>query len=168
MSLEYRNMYPDLISTKKITSKEMREYCQRPGEVDNEGNIVYFTQQNHKNECDVNNIIKKYDKTGLILHVSKIEAQFGDLTGFDFKQSLDMINNASTMFMELPSNIRKHFNNSPIDFLDFMDNPDNREEAIKLGLIKGEWTPETDGLGEHITDDSQRKTNKPETEPAPE
>jgi len=31
-----------------------------------------------------------------------------------------------------------------------MEHEENREEAIKLGLINSNWTDETDGLGEHV------------------
>jgi len=133
-----------------ITTPDMRSVCQRPGNVDGDGNILYVTKQAHKDECDVNNIIKKYDKTGLIIHVSKIEAEYGDMTGIDFKSAQDKIAKAKSMFRALPAEIRKRFKNSASELLDFMDNGDNREEAIKLGLIRADWTPETDGLGEHV------------------
>lgn len=134
----------------KTTSDEMRLFCIRPGKVDKDGNPLYFTEQSHKDQCDINNIIRKYDKTGVITHVSKFEGQFGDMTGLDFKDCQDKVIGAKRMFDELPSPIRKRFNNSPYDLLLFMEDPGNREEAISLGIINPDWTPETDGLGEHV------------------
>lgn len=148
MGLQYRIKYKDM--GLPTTTPEMRIFCQRPGKRDENGNIQYFTEQAHKDTCDVNKIIQKYDKTGLISHVSKIEAQFGDMTGADFKAMQDKVANATSMFNELPSEIRNRFKNNPYGLLKFMENPDNRAEAIKLGIINPDWTPETDGLGEHV------------------
>lgn len=132
------------------TSPEMRVFCQRPGNHDEDGNPIYFTEQSHKINCDVNAIIKKYDKTGLISHISRFEAQFGDLSGNDFKTMTDKIINANNQFNNLPSEIRNRFQNNPEELLRFMENPLNRDEAIDLGLINRKWTPDTDGLGEHV------------------
>lgn len=148
------------------TSQMMREHCQRPGTRDEDGKIVYFTEQHHKKECDVNLIIKKFDKTGLITHVQKLEARYGDVTGLDFRKAQDLVINAQSMFDDLPADIRKRFRNDAGEFLEFMENADNRDEAIKLGLIDTEFTEETDGLGEHVKkpDDYETKTEKAERE----
>ena len=144
--------YRELTKTESnpTTTKEMREHCKRPGTMDENGNPIYFTEQAHKDICNVNNIIKKYDKTGIITHVSQFEAQYGDMTGMDFKQAQDLVLGAQKKFDELPSKIRKYFDNTPEKLLEFMENPDNREKAIELGLINPNWTELTDGLGEHI------------------
>ncbi len=132
------------------TYPEMRELCKRPGKTNEDGSIQYFTEQAHKNECNVNLIIKKYDKTGLIEHVSKFEGTFGDQTGLEFKQAQDMITGAIRLFQMLPADIKKRFKQSPEHLLRFMEDENNRDEAIKLGLIKATWTPDTDGLGEYV------------------
>lgn len=144
------------------TTSLMREYCQRPGRVDDDGNIIYTTEQHHKEMCDVNNIIKKYDKTGIIGHVSKFEAKFGDFTGLDFKDANDLVIEAKQSFSMLPSKIRKRFRNSPEEFLKFFEDPNNRDEAIQLGLIDKNWTPETDGLGEHVKEGENEVINNNE------
>lgn len=146
--------------TKKVTKEEMRTWCKRPGRVGKDGKLVYFTEQHHKKECDVNEIIKKYDKAGIISHVSKFEAKFGELRGVDFKDMQDRVANAISMFNELPSKIRNRFDNSPAELLRFMENPENRSEAIKLGLIRADWTEETDGLGEHVLEGENIKIEK--------
>lgn len=132
------------------TDAVMRDYCKRPGKVDENGNIIYMTEQHHKKECDINNIIKKYDRTGLISHVSKMEAKYGNMTGLDFKNAHDMVINAKEEFNKLPSEIRKRFRNSPEEFLRFFEDENNRQEGIELGLINPNWTEETDGFGEHV------------------
>lgn len=132
------------------TNPIMRIWCQRPGPVGPDGKLITATEQHHKRECDVNEIIKKYDKQGLITHVSKFEARYGDLQGVDFKEAMDLITGAQSKFNELPAEIRKRFRNDPGELITFMEDENNREEAIQLGLIDRKWTPETDGLGEHV------------------
>lgn len=132
------------------TDEVMRIHCQRPGKRDEEGNLIYFTEQAHKNRCDIRQIIKKYSKTHIIDHVSKFEARYGDMSGVDFKRAHDTVVNARVLFNDLPSDIRKRFRNDPGELLEFMEDPGNRDEAIELGLINKQWTPETDGIGEHV------------------
>lgn len=169
MSKDYAIKNPDEIKPSK-TSNEMRIYSQRPGKVDLDGNILYMTEQSHKDKTDINNIIRKYHKTGIIDHASNIEAQYGDLTGQDFKSMQDLIINANKMFGELPSHIRKRFENDTYKFLEFYEDPNNRDEAIDLGLIRADWTPASDGIGpgEHIKkDENVKETPEPE-KPEPE
>lgn len=140
------------VNSEPTTTPEMRSLCQRPGRKDENGKNIYTTQQHHVNECDVNQIIKKYDRTGLIIHVSKMEGRYGDVSGIEFKNAMDLVSGSFTMFEALPSDIRKRFKNDPMNFYEFMDNPDNREEAIKLGLISPLSKESEDGLGEYVQD----------------
>lgn len=133
-----------------ITAPELRQFCQRPGKMDKDGKPIYTTEQAHKMQCDVNSIIAKYDKQGVIQHVSRFEADYGDMTGLDFKTAQDTVINAQKQFDALPSDLRKYFQNSPQALLTFMEDEGNRDKAIELGLISKEWTPESDGLGEHV------------------
>jgi phage internal scaffolding protein len=146
MSLEYAKKYGD----EKVSKEVMRDWCKRPGKKDKNGKNIYLTEQAHKKETDINLIIQKYDKTGLISHVSSFEGRFGDLTGLEFKEMMDKVTNAQSMFNNLPAEIRKEFDNTPEKLLTFMENPENRQRAIELGLIDSEWTEATDGLGEHV------------------
>lgn len=132
------------------TPQDLREWCKRPGKTDENGNPLYTTEQSHKDRCDAKKIISKYHRTGVVTHMSKMEAKFGNLTGMDFKEAMDLLTESREMFDELPSEIRKYFQNSPMELFKFMEDPGNRDKAIELGLIRKEWTPETDGLGEHV------------------
>lgn len=95
------------------------------------------TQQHLKNECDINSILEKYRKTGMISHVRKGSAQYGDFTQIkDFKQNLDMVRDAHLAFDQLPAVLRKRFQNDPTKLVEFLDNPQNLEEAQNLGLVQ--------------------------------
>lgn len=163
MSKQYRDLMGIDIGVN--TSEAMREFCQRPGKTDENGNVQYFTEQSHLHECDVNKIIAKYDRNGLITHISKIEGKYGDVTGADFQSAQNLVINAQYMFDQLPSEIRKRFDNNPGRLLAFMENEANREEALKLGLISPETPEGIDGFGEHVKDG---EIVSPEPKPATE
>lgn len=152
--------------TEPVSKSVIRKWTQRPGKQDKDGNPVYFTQQSSKEVCDINQLIIRYRAGQLITHVSAIEGRYGDVPEADYKEAMDLIAGATSMFNQLPSSIRNRFENNPGKLLGFMENPDNRAEAIKLGLISPDWTEETDGLGEHvILGENQNKTT-PIEEPA--
>ena len=43
---------------------------------------------------------------------------------------------AQEKFSELPAHIRKRFGNDPIQFLDFVTDENNKDEATRLGMLK--------------------------------
>lgn len=139
MSKAYREKFGDKI----VSAAELRSWL-RPQFG------ATMTEQQWKDTCDVNKIIRKYDKTGLIVHVSKFNAEFGDVSGLDFKASVDKIVKIRQEFDAMPSEIRKRFKNDPGEMLAFMSDSNNREEAIKIGLIRNDWTLESDGMGEKV------------------
>lgn len=98
-----------------------------------------MTQQNYKQECDVNSILERYKKTGHISHVRKTPGQYGDFsqTG-DYQSSMNRVLEAQDAFMSLPAVIRKRFGNDPQQLFEFINNEHNYEEAEKLGLLDSE------------------------------
>lgn len=95
------------------------------------------TQQQFKEECDVNNILRNYVNTGVLNHVSEVVPQFGDFSEVpaDYGEALALIQKSNDEFMKLPSEVRERFDNKPLNLINFLQNEDNREEAEKLGLV---------------------------------
>lgn len=101
-----------------------------------------MTQQHFKDEVDVRNIIKKYDSTGLINHVQRGQAQYGDFSQtVGFKEALDMVNSAKDSFMELPAELRREFKNDAGEFYTFVSDPNNSDQLIEMGLAKAPQAP---------------------------
>lgn len=93
------------------------------------------TKQQFKAECDINNVIKKYDSTGLITHVNKTMARFGDYTEVnEYQESLNIVIAAQEAFSALPSALRKRFGNDPGLYVEFVTDPKNEAEMISLGM----------------------------------
>lgn len=97
-----------------------------------------ITKQSFADECDINQIMARYEATGYIdpLSLQQRQAIYADFTsGTEFTDLQDSIVRARTAFEALPANIRTRFANDPAQLLDFIHNPDNEEEAVKLGLL---------------------------------
>lgn len=95
-----------------------------------------MSQQHFKDECDVNNILRKYESTGLVTHVANGTPSYGDFSSvLEFQQAQNILIEAQDAFDALPASLRKRFDNDPALMLEFIENPDNREEAEKLGLV---------------------------------
>ena len=92
------------------------------------------TKQSMRDECDINQIMSKFLKTGNIEHRNTRSAQYGFATSDDFQSAMETVVTAQEMFNELPAETRKKFANSPRNFLDFVQNPDNRSEMVAMGL----------------------------------
>lgn len=92
------------------------------------------TKQSFSDETNINNIMANFIKTGLLEYVNKHEPQYGDVSGLDFQTAMNTVALGREMFDELPASIRERFSNDPARFLDFVDDPANDEEAIKLGI----------------------------------
>lgn len=93
------------------------------------------TQQHFEEETNVNSVIKKYQRTGMITHVRQGQPMYGDFTQYgDFKTQLDSVRSAFDLFSSLPAHVRKKFSNNPENLIQFLADSNNDEEAIKLGL----------------------------------
>lgn len=96
-----------------------------------------MTKQSFRDECDINVIMKKWEKTGVIDHVRDIQGQYGDFTDVkDYRSALDAVIQAQEAFDGFPAELRARFSNDPAQFLDFVQDPSNMEEMISLGLAE--------------------------------
>lgn len=105
---------------------------------------VSMTEQSHAKSCDVNRIVKRFERDGIRMqhlpgYVDVSGAKFGDFSdGVDYQDACNAVLKANASFMELPSGIRSKFSNDPGLFLDFAIDPSNKDEMIALGLLPPE------------------------------
>lgn len=101
-----------------------------------------LTQQHHAEHVKVQNVIKRYDQTGILDHVRQGVAHYGDYSKInEYKTYLDFVNTANESFMNLPSQIRERFNNDAGEFFEFATDPKNKGKMEELGLFPTEEKP---------------------------
>jgi len=95
-----------------------------------------LAQQHFKDECDINNILRQFNITGL-LPEQALSPRYGDFTGIsDYHSALNQVIAAEDEFMRLPADLRARFDNDPAQLIEFLDNEENLKEAQKLGLVE--------------------------------
>jgi len=93
-----------------------------------------LTQQQFKEESDINTIVDRFMKTGHLPEPASMP-QYVDYEGvFDFQSAMNVVRQADENFMRMDAKVRARFHNSPQEFLEFFANPDNADEAVRLGL----------------------------------
>lgn len=94
-------------------------------------------KQSFAKSVNVNSIVEKYRKTGLLDHVQRVQPAFADVTGLtDFRVVQNRIVKAREAFESLPAKIRSRFHNQAHELIEFMQNPENEGEAVALGLLQ--------------------------------
>lgn len=94
-----------------------------------------MTKGSFKTQCDINVIMSRYKKTGLIQHVREAGG-FNNLPdAFDYHQAMNTIARSKQAFDALPAELRDRFSNEPARLLSFLNDPENRDEAVSLGLV---------------------------------
>jgi len=120
-------------------------------------------KQSFRDECDINNIMKKFAAGELIDHVNKHQGRYEELpSNLDYHEALNMVSDAQDSFQSLSAEIRSMFHNDPVEFLEFVADPENAEEMIDLGLATARQQADPPASG---TPDSDEL---PDTPPASE
>jgi phage internal scaffolding protein len=100
------------------------------------------TKQSHKDSTDINLIIAQHSRTGILTHLNQAEARYADVSELgDYQDALDVVHQAESDFMKMPSAARQVFGNSAARFLDAAHDPDKRHLLEEAGLIRRAPTP---------------------------
>lgn len=132
--------------------KQMKEFKTIYNYVQNDGvdfKEPSMTQQQFKDECDINTIMDRYLKTGVLSDPLEKRGtpKYGEYADIgDYMEHMNKVVEANEMFESLPATIRKRFNNNPADLIEFVMDSNNRAEAEFLGLIDKEV------IEENVTD----------------
>jgi len=90
------------------------------------------TKQSFKDETDINQILKRAQKTGTLNHLEKHEGSYGDFSTFDFFETQLMLARGREIFDDLPVELRSEFNQSPEQFFKYVNDPANVD---RLGTL---------------------------------
>lgn len=94
-----------------------------------------MTKQADFESTDINKIVARYQKTGFLPDLIKHEPRYGDFSEVtDYMEAVQIVQHAEEQFSALDAHIRKRFDNDPSKFLDFVHDPKNKQELVKMGL----------------------------------
>jgi phage internal scaffolding protein len=97
--------------------------------------------QSAAEEADINTIVRRFGLTGQ-LPAQVAMPRSGDFTNVpDFHSAMNLICQAQEEFMRVPGEIRARFNNDPQQFMEFLEDDRNVDEAVKLGLAVRKAVP---------------------------
>lgn len=124
------------------------------------------TKQSFGPECNINNIMARYAKTGLVEHLNNRDGIFGDFADLpDYQTALDIVYTAEDQFLQLPAQVRKFFNNDPSFMLAYMQDPKNKQTCQTLGLLPRD--PEQKPGSKPSEKSAAHKTDETATPPTP-
>lgn len=101
-----------------------------------ENNEPTMTKQALAENLNVNNIIKRYNQTGILQKAHDFEGVYGEFTSYDLREAMDKTYKAEELFLNVPSNIRAQFGNDAGAFIDFATNEKNIQQMRDWGLAK--------------------------------
>lgn len=138
-----------IIETRENGTKRIKHLTEGPS----------LTKSSLKDLTDINQIVKKYARTGQWSHVSNKMPWYGDVSGIsDFKSAQDKVLQAQEEFLKLPAALREEFANDPGNLIEFLRDPKNKDRAIELGLVEAPKIPVPVDSGKK---DSSSSSNPP-------
>lgn len=120
-----------------------------------------MTQAQFQDECDINKIMDRYMRTGCLSDpLSQMRpGTYGDFSNLgDYMENMNKVIEAREMFDALPAKVRERFGNNPGAMIDFVMDPNNQEEAVKLGLLEVISTDENNLGVNSVTTESSSST----------
>lgn len=95
-----------------------------------------LTEQNHKGAVDINKIVATHG-IDRIAETQQVMALSFDTDPYNnFQEMMEMVAKGREAFMSLPAETRDEFRNDPARYMDYVQNPDNRDALIERGWIE--------------------------------
>lgn len=112
------------------------------------------TQQQFKDECDINFIVNRFLRGDDISHYHRAVMDGGVEQivpeNFDYTQASEIINQTNYLFAQLPAQDRDLFQNDPQNFIDYMENPEQIEDSYKRGYRIRKSSPPQNPNGSNL------------------
>lgn len=94
------------------------------------------TKQSFREQVNVNSIIARHRKSGMLDHVNGKQPFYGDVSNIrSYQEALNVVNTASELFNGMSASIRRRFDNDPLRMIEFLQDPRNLQEAQELGMV---------------------------------
>lgn len=103
-----------------------------------------LTQQQFAEDADINVLARRFGLDKVAIPAAPLDPSFyGDFTEVpDLRTAMDLVNEATNRFMDLPAKLRERFDNNPAKLWHFVNDPENGPEAVRLGLLKQVQEPQ--------------------------
>lgn len=100
---------------------------------------VSKTKQSDAEAADINNIMARYERTGLLPEMMQSDPSFGDFSDAPtFQEAHAVVAHASSQFMALDGKVREMFQHDPAKMLQYVQDaqkdPEKKKELYRLGL----------------------------------
>lgn len=128
------------------------------------------TKEAFAEESDINNIMARYKRSGVIDHLAYSAPMYGDFdNAIDYMDAKNRLIAADESFNALAAHIRDRFGNDPGRLITFMsDMPANEKEAQELGLLtKPSDPPRKPAPGPGPTGGTASEPTAPPPQPTP-
>ena len=80
--------------------------------------------------------MRRFEATGVVSHVNERSPMYLDVSDGvpDLATALDIVREANLAFMSLPARARAEFDNDPVKFVAFAQDPANMQQMVDWGL----------------------------------
>ena len=112
--------------------KTMSMYYREHGRPEEKDYSDGRTKQAFVDECSINKILARYQKTGALSHVNQHGAQYGEFADLDYLGLQLRLKEAENLFEKLPGEVKREFHQNPGEFFEFVNDPDNKERLTEL------------------------------------
>lgn len=103
---------------------------------------VSRTRQEFQMECDVNELMRRFEKTGMFPSNGRVP-RYLDCEGIpNFQDAMQLMIDGEAAFMQLPAVVRKEFDNDPQAFVLFAQDSANLDKMREWGLAAPEKAPD--------------------------
>ena len=129
-----------------------------------EGDKPSPVEQAHKDACDINFIVKRFQQTG-VMEAREVRGQFGDFSNImSYEDAVSAVRQAQELFLQVPAELRARFNHDPGKFIEFLNDPQNADEMVKFGLAARKEEKKDEHLDtlKGIHDELRSKKKKPD------
>jgi len=97
-----------------------------------------LTEGSHQKSCDVNSILKKFEKHGALTHVNNAEPRYMDCQAVDYQQACTTVVQVEQAFMQLDAEERAKYENNPELWL------------ASQGVVEEDQVGEANELKDHV------------------
>ena len=109
------------------------------------------TKQSYLDQCNINRMMDRVKHGASLSHLANYGGEYGDFSDWDANTYEDMqiqLARANSMFEDLPAELRNEFENDPGKWLEFVNNPENKdrlEEIYPVLAAPGKQLPDVIG-----------------------